>query len=118
LNLVECTACGSKELIDQDNALVCAYCQSRYVPEQQQVDAVSPAIIEIAQTEFDVVLVNPGRKKLALVKTIVELTGVGIRPATKLVESTPQVVLRGVPRSRAHMAREQLEAVGATVTIQ
>lgn len=118
MKVVECTACGSKDLIEQDDAVVCLYCQSRYVNEPRAADPVSPAIIEVAQTEFDVVLINPGRKKLKLVKLVVDLTGLGIRPATKLVESTPQVVLHGVSRPRAQEARQQFEAIGATVSIQ
>jgi len=118
MRLVECTACGSKELVEKDDAVVCVYCQSRYVNEPRADDPVSPAIIEIARTEFDVVLMNPGRKKLKVVKLIVDLTGLGIRPATKLVESLPQVVLRGASRTRAEEARRQFEAIGASVAIQ
>ncbi len=58
MKLVECTACGSKELIEEDLAVVCVYCQSRYIREQHATDPVGPAIIELAQTEFDVVMTS------------------------------------------------------------
>ena len=50
MRLVECTACGSKELVEEDGLIVCVYCQARYVP---QVD-VSPPRTSIVGVASDI----------------------------------------------------------------
>jgi ribosomal protein L7/L12 len=67
---------------------------------------------------FDVVLETVGDKKIQVSKKVRELTGLGLRETVDLVNGAPQIVLRRVNQDRATKARDQLEALGATVSLQ
>jgi large subunit ribosomal protein L7/L12 len=68
------------------------------------------------QTEFTVILEEvPADKKIAILKVVRSLTGLGLKEAKDLVEAAPKAIKEGVARSDAEDAKEQLEAVGAKV---
>lgn len=71
------------------------------------------------KTEFDVVLEEvPGDKKIAVLKTVRALTGLGLKEAKAMVESTPVNVKEGIAKEAAEEAKKELEAAGAKVTVK
>jgi large subunit ribosomal protein L7/L12 len=60
----------------------------------------------------------PPESKIATLKTVRILTGIGLKEAKNLIESTPQIVLQQIPASEAEAAKLQLEQSGARVTLQ
>ena len=72
---------------------------------------------EVEQTSFDVILKEFGDKKIQVIKEVRALTGLGLKEAKTLVDSAPKAVKEGVSKDEAEEARNQLEAVGATVEI-
>ncbi|MGB3852080.1 MAG: 50S ribosomal protein L7/L12 [Tunicatimonas sp.] len=70
------------------------------------------------KTAFDVVLKAPGGSKLAVVKLVKELTGLGLKEAKELVDSSPKEVKQGVPKDEAEGMKKQLEEAGAEVEIK
>jgi large subunit ribosomal protein L7/L12 len=74
---------------------------------------------EEVQTEFSVILDEvPADKKIAILKIVRELTGLGLKEAKDLVESTPKPVREGVPKEAAEDTKKQLEAAGAKVSVK
>jgi large subunit ribosomal protein L7/L12 len=74
---------------------------------------------EEEKTEFDVVLTEvPADKKIAILKVVRSLTGLGLKEAKDLVEAAPKAVKEGVPKGDAEDAKKQLEEVGAKVEIK
>jgi large subunit ribosomal protein L7/L12 len=73
---------------------------------------------EEEQTEFDVVLEAAGDKKIQVIKEVRALTSLGLKEAKDLVDAAPKAVLEKVAREQADKAKEQLEAVGASVTLK
>lgn len=73
---------------------------------------------EPEKTEFDVILEKvPTEKKVAVLKVVRTLTGLGLKEAKDLVESTPQVVRSAIALPLAEEIKQQLEAVGAVVSL-
>ena len=70
------------------------------------------------KTAFDVILKAPGGAKLAIVKLVKDLTGLGLKEAKELVDSTPKVVKEGLPKAEAENLKKQLEEAGAEVEIK
>ena len=70
------------------------------------------------QTEFDVVLVSVGEKKIAVIKEVRAITGLGLKEAKGLVDGAPKEVKQGLPKDEAEKIKEQLEAVGATIELK
>ena len=70
------------------------------------------------QTDFDVVLKAAGAQKLKVVKTVKELTGLGLKEAKELVDSAPANVKEGIAKDEADALKTQLEEVGAEVEIK
>ena len=79
--------------------------------------AGAPAPTE-EQTNFDVVFVAPGAAKLAVVKLVKELTGLGLKEAKDLVDSAPKPIKEGVPKAEAEEIKAKLEGAGAEVTLK
>ena len=73
---------------------------------------------EEEKTEFDVVLTAAGDKKIQVIKEVRALTSLGLKEAKDLVDSAPKPVLERVSREQADKAKEQLEAVGASVELK
>jgi len=70
------------------------------------------------QTEFDVILTGAGGQKIQVIKEVRALTSLGLKEAKDLVDGAPKPVLEKVAKEQADKAREQLEAVGATVEVK
>jgi large subunit ribosomal protein L7/L12 len=70
------------------------------------------------QTEFDVILKAPGGSKLAVVKLVKELTGLGLKDAKGLVDGAPAPVKEGVSKDEAESLKTQLEEAGAEVELK
>lgn len=70
------------------------------------------------QTEFDVVLMAAGEKKIQVIKVVRELTGLGLKEAKDLVDGAPKPVKEKVAKAEAADMRKKLEEVGATVEVK
>jgi len=70
------------------------------------------------KTEFDVVLLGAGDKKIQVIKEVRALTSLGLKEAKDLVDSAPKPVLEKVNKETADKAKEQLAGAGARVEIQ
>jgi len=70
------------------------------------------------KSEFDVVLKAAGAQKLKVVKTVKELTGLGLKEAKELVDGAPANVKEGIAKDEADALKTQLEEVGAEVEIK
>lgn len=70
------------------------------------------------QSEFDVILKAAGGSKLAVVKLVKELTGLGLKDAKELVDGAPKPVKEGVAKDEAEALKKQLEEAGAEVELK
>jgi large subunit ribosomal protein L7/L12 len=101
--------------------------------EKWGVSAAAPAAVALAapaaggdagggaaeeKTEFDVVLTEFGGNKIAVIKEVRSLTGLGLKEAKELVESAPKPVKEGVSKDEAADVSKKLEAAGAKVEIK
>jgi len=73
---------------------------------------------EAAQTAFDVILKEAGGAKLAVVKLVKDLTGLGLKEAKDLVDAAPKEVKTGVTKEEAESLKKQLEEAGAVVEVK
>ena len=91
-------------------------------PAAAAVVAAGPAAgggeAEEAQTEFDVILKSAGASKLAVVKLVKELTGLGLKEAKGLVDEAPANVKEGVSKDEAEGLKTSLEEAGAEVELK
>ena len=70
------------------------------------------------KTSFDVILKSPGAGKLAVVKLVKDLTGLGLKEAKELVDGAPKPVKEGVAKDEADALKKQLEEAGAEVEVK
>jgi large subunit ribosomal protein L7/L12 len=70
------------------------------------------------KTSFDVILVEAGGSKLAVVKLVKDLTGIGLKESKDLVDSAPKELKEGVSKEEAEALKTQLEEAGAKVEIK
>ena len=70
------------------------------------------------QTEFDVMLITVGDKKIQVIKEVRSLTSLGLKEATAVADDAPSAVLEGVDADAAQKAKEALEAVGAMIELK
>lgn len=70
------------------------------------------------QTEFDVILKAAGASKLAVVKLVKELTGLGLKDAKEIVDSAPKAIKEGVSKDEAESLKSSLEEAGAEVELK
>jgi large subunit ribosomal protein L7/L12 len=70
------------------------------------------------KSEFDVVLVEAGASKLAVVKLVKELTGLGLKEAKDIVDSSPSPIKEGVSKDEAEGIQKSLEEAGAKVELK
>lgn len=78
----------------------------------------APAEAAAEQTEFDVVLANAGGNKIAVIKAIREITGLGLKEAKDLVEAAPKTVKEQVSKADAEEMKKKLVEAGATVELK
>jgi len=79
--------------------------------------AAAAAVVE-EKTEFDVILLAAGEKKVEAIKVVRAATGLGLKEAKDLVDGAPKAVKEGVSKADADALRKQLEEVGAKVEIK
>jgi large subunit ribosomal protein L7/L12 len=70
------------------------------------------------KTEFDVILTSAGASKLAVVKLVKEMTGLGLKEAKELVDGAPKPLKEGVSKDEAEALKKQLEEAGAEVEVK
>ncbi len=70
------------------------------------------------KTEFDVVLASFGDAKMAVIKAVKEITGLGLKESKELVESAPKAVKEGASKADAEEIKTKLEEAGATVELK
>ncbi len=78
--------------------------------------AAAPAVE--AQTEFTVILVAAGEKKVEAIKVVRAATGLGLKEAKDLVDGAPKAVKEGINKADADALKKQLEDVGAKVEVK
>jgi len=76
------------------------------------------AAAEEEKSEFDVVLVAPGDKKIGVIKEVRAITGLGLKEAKELVDSAPKAVKEGIAKEEAEQIKNQLEEAGAQVELK
>ena len=92
------------------------------------VSAAAPAVAVAAagpageaaeeQSEFDVVLESFGAKKIAVIKVVRELTGLGLKEAKDLVDGVPAKIKEGVEKAEGEEVKKQLEEAGGTAVLK
>ena len=86
------------------------------------VAAAAPAAAAAApaeeKTEFDVILSDVGANKIAVIKVVREIAGLGLKEAKELVECSPKAVKEGASKEEADKIKEQLTAAGAKVEVK
>ena len=80
--------------------------------------AGAAAAAEEEKTEFDVVLKSAGANKIAVIKVVRALTGLGLKEAKDFVESAPKTIKEGASKEECEKIKEKLAEVGATVEIK
>lgn len=101
----------------------------KMIEEEFGVSAAAPAAVVAAapaaeggeaeeKTDFDVVLEGYGDNKIAVIKAVRELTGLGLKEAKEAVESAPATLLEAQPKDKAEEAKAKLEEAGAAVTLK
>ncbi|MBG1262992.1 MULTISPECIES: 50S ribosomal protein L7/L12 [Nostoc] len=79
----------------------------------------APAEEVVEQTEFEVILESvPADKKIAVLKIVRELTGLGLKEAKDLVEAAPKAVKEGLAKDAAEDAKKRIEEAGGKVTVK
>mgnify|MGYP003404338859 CR=1 FL=1 len=80
--------------------------------------AVAVAAVAEEQTEFNIMLVEAGEKKVNVIKVVRELTGLGLKEAKAVVDGAPAAVKEGVSKDEAEAAKKALEEAGAKVELK
>jgi large subunit ribosomal protein L7/L12 len=70
------------------------------------------------KSEFDVVLESFGDKKMAVLKAVRAITGLGLKEAKELVESAPKAIKEGIAKEEAEKIKKELEEAGGTVSLK
>jgi large subunit ribosomal protein L7/L12 len=77
-----------------------------------------PAAAAEEKTEFDVILLTAGDKKIQVIKEVRAVTGLGLKEAKDLVEGAPKPVKEGVSKDEAKKIKDQIEAAGGQVEVK
>ncbi|MBR4116200.1 MAG: 50S ribosomal protein L7/L12 [Bacteroidales bacterium] len=99
---------------------------AKMLEEKWGVSAAAPVAVAAAgagaaaeeKTEFDVILADGGANKIAVIKEVRAITGLGLKEAKDLVEGAPKEVKKGVAKDEAEKLKKQLEAAGAKVELK
>jgi len=78
--------------------------------------AAAPA--EEEKTEFDVILKSAGANKIAVIKVVKEITGLGLKEAKEIVDGAPSTIKEAMPTADAEALKEKLAEAGATVELK
>ena len=79
--------------------------------------AAAAAVVE-EQSEFNVELTSFGANKVAVIKAVREVTGLGLKEAKDMVEGAPAILKEGVSKEEAAELKAKLETTGATITVK
>ena len=101
----------------------------KMIEETFGVSAAAPAAVAVAaapgeaaeeeeKTEFDVILEGYGDNKIAVIKAVREITGLGLKEAKETVESAPKAIQEGIAKDKAEEIKAKLEDAGAAVTLK
>src|SRR5882672_852236 len=92
---------------------------SKMLQEKWGVSAAAPmAAAAMQKTEFDVMLMAAGDKKIQVIKVVRELTGLGLKEAKDLVDGAPKPVKEKVTKAESEDIKKKLEEQGATVQVK
>jgi len=80
--------------------------------------AAAPAEAAEEKTEFDVMLISSGEKKIQVIKVVRALTNLGLKDAKDLVDNAPNAIKEGVAKAEAEDVKKQIEEAGGTVEIK
>jgi large subunit ribosomal protein L7/L12 len=105
------------ELADLVKALEAEFGVSAAPVAAAAAPAAEAAPVE-EKTEFDVVLTEIGGNKIAVIKAVREITGLGLKEAKELVESAPKAVKENVPKAQAEEFKKVLTDAGASVEVK
>jgi len=75
-------------------------------------------VVPSEQTEFDVILTSFGEKKVAVIKVVRSITGMGLKDAKDLVESVPVTIKEAISKIESEDIKSQLEGVGASLNVK
>lgn len=102
----------------------------KFLEEHWGVSAAAPATAAVPaagaeaagapaeeKKEFDIVLKDAGAQKVAIIKAVKDITGLGLGEAKALVDGAPKTIKEKAPREEAEQAQKDLEAAGATVEL-
>ncbi len=123
---------STDELIDQFKDLTLMELSELVKKFEETFDVTAAAPVAVAaagggagageeaeeQTEFDVVLTSAGDKKIAVIKEVRGITGLGLKEAKDMVEAAPKAVLEGVEKDAAEEAKAKIEEAGGTVELK
>ncbi len=83
------------------------------------VSGVTPAEAAVEEkTEFDVVLISSGDKKIQVIKEVRAITGLGLKEAKELVEGAPKVVKEAIAKDEAEEIKKKIEAAGGQADVK
>ena len=80
--------------------------------------AAGPAEEETAKSDYTIILKDAGSQKVAVIKAVKDITGLGLGEAKAIVDGAPATVKEKVPAEEAEAAKKQLEEAGASVELQ
>ena len=106
------------ELSDLVKAIEEEFGVSAAAPVAVVAGAAPAAAAAEEQTEFDVMLNDAGAGKIAVIKVVRELTGLGLKEAKELVDNAPKAVKTGVSKDDAEATKAKLEEAGAKVELK
>ncbi|MBL6720970.1 MAG: 50S ribosomal protein L7/L12 [Planctomycetes bacterium] len=101
----------------------------KFLEDEWGVSAAAPAAVAVAapggggaaeveeKTSFDVILENAGGNKIAVIKEVRAITGLGLKEAKEVVDNAPKPVKEGASKEEAEEIKGKLEAAGATVKV-
>ena len=99
----------------------------KMMEEEFGVSAAAPVMVAAGgegaaaaeeKTEFDVVLVDAGAKKLGVVKVVKNMTGLGLKEAKEIVDNAPKTIKEAVAKEEAEKMKAELEEAGAKVELK
>ncbi len=123
---------GQKKIVDELNKLSALELSQivKHLEDEWGVSAAAPAAVAVAapaaggdaaaadeKTEFTVTLKDGGSQKVAVIKAVKELTGLGLGEAKALVDNAPSPIKEKVSKDEAEAAKKALEEAGATVEV-
>ena len=102
-------------------AFIDAYCEEfgvSAVAAAAPAAAAAAAPAEEEKTEFDVILAEVGANKMQVIKTVKELTGLGLKEAKAIVDGAPKAIKEKASKADAEDIKKKLEDVGAKIEIK